>query len=101
LTILYRGKVEKGQFIPDSKFQWNSAFMAFNNQRVTVSIKKVSKPRSLNQNAYYWGVVLKIFGEHLGYTLEEIHEVCKWQFLKVFRDNLPTTVKSTDRKSVV
>ena len=37
--------------------------------------------RSLNQNSYMWGVVYKELAIHLGYTLDEIHELMKQRFL--------------------
>lgn len=40
------------------------------------------KIRSLPQSKYYWGVCIKILSDELGYTDEEIHEVCKSMFLK-------------------
>lgn len=32
------------------------------------------KNRSLEQNAYYWGVVLKLISEHTGFETDELHE---------------------------
>ena len=38
-------------------------------------------PRSKNQNSYLWGVVYKELAMHLGYTIDEIHELMKHKFL--------------------
>lgn len=37
--------------------------------------------RSLQQNAYYWAVVIPLMADHLGYTKIECHELFKIQFL--------------------
>ena len=38
--------------------------------------------RSTSENKYYWGVVLDILSNELGYTKEEMHSVLKNLFLK-------------------
>lgn len=48
--------------------------------KVFVSDQK--NTRSLQQNKYYWGVVLPLIAGHTGYTISEIHEVCKYKFNK-------------------
>lgn len=40
--------------------------------------------RSNQQNRYMWGVVYKVLSDHTGYTSDEIHEICKWKFLKTW-----------------
>jgi hypothetical protein len=39
------------------------------------------KARSIEQNSYYWGVVLKMLSEHIHYSVDEVHEICKYKFL--------------------
>ena len=46
-----------------------------------VKIEKYRKKRSLNENRYYHGVVLRYISEATGFTGEEAHEVCKNRFL--------------------
>jgi len=36
--------------------------------------------RSVQANAYLWGVVYKMLGDELGYTPEEIHQAMKLKF---------------------
>jgi len=38
--------------------------------------------RSEKQNRYYWGVVLKIMGDDIGYLPDECHQLMGKQFLK-------------------
>ena len=44
---------------------------------ITVYILDSKPVRSIPQNKYYWGVVLKTIADHTGYTSNEIHDVCK------------------------
>jgi len=48
-----------------------------------VEIRKCKKKRSLNQNAYYHGVVIKIFSQESGYTTDEVHSLFGEMFLKI------------------
>lgn len=45
-----------------------------------VTIRERSSKRSNQQNSLYW-LFLQGFGRHLGYTSEEMHELCKYKFL--------------------
>jgi hypothetical protein len=53
---------------------------------VDIIIEKCSKKRSTQQNKYLWGVCYKLLSDHLGYTPEEIHEICKYKFLRKHYD---------------
>ena len=48
---------------------------------VQITIGDIGNKRSNNQNAYYWGCVLKYVSEHTGYSENELHEVFKNMFL--------------------
>jgi hypothetical protein len=47
-------------------------------------LKEKRTQRSLEQNAWYWGVALKLISEHTGYETKDIHEILKSEFLKDF-----------------
>lgn len=44
--------------------------------------------RSTRANRYYWGVVLALLGEHLGYDPDDLHEVLAMKFLRMEDDPL-------------
>jgi hypothetical protein len=46
-----------------------------------VTIARRRATRSPQANAYYWGVVLQALSLHTGYTVDELHDICKAQFL--------------------
>ena len=39
------------------------------------------KGRSNPQNRYYWGVVVSLISDSIGYTRDEVHEMLKHKFL--------------------
>lgn len=47
---------------------------------VQITVSKHKKQRSLPQNAYLWAGVYPPLAEHLGYTSEEMHGICKAKF---------------------
>lgn len=53
----------------------------FRSKRVQIIIKKVKSQRSVQQNRLWW-LYMTILSKDLGYTKEEIHELCKYKFLK-------------------
>ena len=48
---------------------------------VEVAVKRRRATRSLQQNAYYWGVVVELISEHTGYTPDETHDALKALFI--------------------
>src|SRR3990167_9562383 len=62
---------------------------------------KFKKQRSNAQNNWYWGCVVAIPAEHIGYTSEEMHEAYKFMFLRRKNVGKPITVKSTASLSTV
>lgn len=61
-----------------------------------IDLKESKKKRSLMQNAYYWGVVLKILSDHTGYNSDETHQEMAKMFLS-YENAGKTFVKSTTR----
>lgn len=47
-----------------------------------IEIEKEKSRRSLNANAYLWGVVYELISKHTGHTSQELHEIYSRMFLK-------------------
>lgn len=65
---------------------------------VFITVEKITKERqrSLEQNAYYWGVVIKILSGEIGYSKEEMHEALKVKFLSYENvKGIPTVMSTT------
>jgi hypothetical protein len=48
---------------------------------VTVVVERFHATRSLDQNAMYHGLIVRMLSEHTGFTHDEMHEVLKAKFL--------------------
>jgi len=99
MKIVFRGTVEHGAlkiYNPD----FISFLRQFEGKVLFLTIQPEKRPRSVEQNKYYWGVVIDVIGRHLGYSAEEAHEALKWHFLIKLGEVLPT-VKSTTELTTV
>lgn len=65
-----------------------------------IEIQKSKRIRSLNQNKYYWGVVVKIIANHTGYTSDETHQQLGRMFLS-YKNGATVFVKSTTKLNTV
>lgn len=82
-TPRFRGVVKDGKFQPEDPIAFMKQIRSLDGKEVWASMEewKEFKQRSLNENRYYWSVVIDILSSELGYTPEEMHEVIKWKFL--------------------
>jgi len=55
-----------------------------------IKIASYRKKRSIDQNSYYWGVVLKYLSFEAGYTADEMHQLLKEKFLSYEKVNQKT-----------
>lgn len=95
LLPTFRGTVKQGKVRLEDKRAYLVWLGSLEGKEVELSVYKTRKRRSKNANSYLWGVVYEVISETTGYTTEEAHEACKMMFLKVHRDGLPDTIKST------
>jgi hypothetical protein len=93
---VFRGRVEKGQLKMDREAVRKHLHSFKEGVDIAVTFKPFKKPRSNNQNRYYWGVVIDLISSELGYFPQEAHEALKWQFLKVEGEVLPTVKGTSD-----
>lgn len=54
----------------------------FEGKRICLTIGRLKSTRSNAQNKYWW-TLMNILSKELGYTKDEIHEICKYKFLKL------------------
>lgn len=63
-------------------------------------VRKPKKPRSTQENNYYWGVIIKIVSDATGAWPDDVHHEFKKQFLRVGGSIFPV-LKSTTELSTV
>lgn len=66
---------------PEQAFKKITEYVRGKDDWFVVEIQYSKKIRSLNQNRYYWGVVVKIIADHTGYLSEEAHQILAKKFL--------------------
>ncbi len=96
---VFCGVVKRGRVELDNPERYLVHLSSLEGKRVELTIASERRNRSLNANAYYWGVVVEILAEHFGYSPEELHEALKWKFLKLHEDTGLVTVRSTAKLS--
>ena len=79
METLYTG-VTQGKLVHQKRF--DEILKYFEGKKVKITFDN-PKRRSKDQNAYYFGIVLKLLAEHTGYTTDEMHEICKYKFLGI------------------
>jgi hypothetical protein len=74
---------ERGLSMEDSEgFHRQVVALFKQGAKLWVTVEEDRPLRSRQQNRYYWGVVMRIASDTLGYTPDEMHEICKGKFLK-------------------
>lgn len=78
-----------GQLILRNKAHILKEIEPFGNAELEITIQKKRVNRSIQQNRLWWAI-MGVVGHEIGMTKEELHEVCKYKFLK--REKvIPTT----------
>ena len=98
---ILRGKVKDGKLKLDAPQSYLVELSGLEGQRIELTIRKERHSRSLNQNRYYWGVIIEILSDYFGYDKEEMHEALKFKFLKKHEDTNLVTVGSTAKLSTI
>lgn len=70
------GRVQDGK-LTVNQGRLRAALAAMKDGDVVVTVQRKRPSRTVNQNAYYWGVVLKAIADETGQDIESIHEAMK------------------------
>ncbi len=92
---IFKGKIEKGKIKPETTDKFAVYLAKLEGKPVEIVVRKQKSQRSLDQNSYYWGVVIEILRDHFGYESEEMHEALKFKFLRTHEGEALESVKST------
>jgi hypothetical protein len=102
MQVIFRGSIKKGKLILDDPARFAVHLSSLNDKRVEVVVRKEKSQRSLNQNSAYWGIVVEILSEHLGYDRENTHDALRTKFLsRVDPSTGLTVIRSTASLSTV
>jgi len=83
MNPIFRGRITQGKVVLDQPSHYLAQITKLEGKRIEQMLRVEKSQRSLNQNSYYWGVVLDILSKHTGYEIDELHEILKYKFLQV------------------
>jgi hypothetical protein len=79
---IFSGIVRSGHFRPDDPVRMSQFMATLEEKRVRVEIRRHVAGRTMQQNKYYWAVVLGTLSEWSGHEPEELHDHFKSVFLR-------------------
>jgi len=102
MNAVFTGRVEKGKLILNDPDKMRRVLATLEGCEVEVPApRKKRKKRSLNQNSYYRGVVIKMLAEFLGYDEDDMHHMMRAKFLSFTDDKGIEASRSTTTLSTV
>lgn len=94
--LVIHGRIDGGKLQLDRE-QFAAQLATLPDGEVVIKIQ--GQTRSERANRFYFGVVLAAISEHTGYTVEELHELCKQRFNgRTASDCDPDTGEVEDRE---
>lgn len=88
-TPKFFGQVNAGVIEIRDKTEWETYLRKLDGKDVEVVVRRKRGQRSLDANAYYWGVIIALMGDEFGYDKQEMHEVLAMRFLRI--EDCPVT----------
>lgn len=95
-ALEFIAQVQGGKLPDETARQIGRAVRLLDGKRVRVTVAEVSKKRSLNQNSYYWGVVIAMVREFVNELGNDMDEDEVHEFLKRHVGKLATMIKLPD-----
>ena len=90
----------KGNFVYRDPVGLKQKIRSLIGKDVEISIKSLSRKRSLNQNDYYWGVVIPYLLSVIQTDKDSLHHYIKTEFLADYSTPIPTVKSTTDLTTV-
>lgn len=102
MNPVFSGRIEKGKVLLDNQNRYLVQLSKLEGQRIELVLRKEKSKRSINQNNYYFGVVVEILADYCGYEREEMHEALKEKFLSAIPDDHGLRkIKSTTKLNTI
>ena len=103
MNLPFVATVSGGKLIHDFPERFARYLMTLEGKRVNILVTKFKKKRSLEQNSFYWGILIDILSKEFGYESEEIHLMLREKFLRIYDDKHPDFViaRSTTKLTTV
>jgi hypothetical protein len=77
---IFSGYVEGGKLKLERRDKLDQHILTLEGKRVGMIIRIESQSRTAKQNAYYWGVIVRMIADYTGHDQDETHEILKYKF---------------------
>jgi hypothetical protein len=81
IALTYYSNVKDGKLQKNVRVQIANELKEFEGKRIEIKIQKLKSIRSHQQNRLWW-LYMTMLSVDTGYTKDEMHEICKFKFLK-------------------
>lgn len=81
MKLTTTGYIKDGAIVFRNLDRFKGEIIESNWTEFEITVEKKKKSRSAQQNRWWWAC-MAILSNELGYRKEEIHEICKYKFLK-------------------
>ena len=79
---IFFGTVKEGKLSVRGKSDFEQHLKRFEGKEVEVIVRRYRPQRTISQNNYYWGVIVKMISEDTGHDTETVHNWLKTKFNK-------------------
>jgi hypothetical protein len=79
MRTIFRGKIARGKLEMSEDFY--AQIQRLEGSEIDLTLEKHRNKRSVNQSNYYFGVIVKMLSDELGYSKGEMHEILRGKFL--------------------
>jgi hypothetical protein len=80
MNPIFDGTIQSGKLLLDKGSKFRKYLRTLKGKRIQLTVERMKRTRSNNQNAYYWGVVVAEIEKHTGHDPEQIHGLLKQMF---------------------
>lgn len=80
---------ESGRLAIEQPSAFRAHLLRLKEKRVEVIVRRFREQRSSESNRYYWGIVVPLLAEELGYEKQEAHDVLAMHLLRI--EDCPVT----------
>lgn len=86
ITPIFFGTIQNNKIILEDEDPYVIWLGSFEGKEIELVVRAKKSKRSTQQNKYLWSCVYKLISDEVGYTMDEIHSLCKSMFLKQHLD---------------
>ncbi len=97
MTPVFKATLRAGKILIIDRPAFDRYLAGRKDGNYEVIVRRERVQRSLNQNSYYWGVVIPLLVQWSGYEDEEVHDALKQRFLTEHREGGLDHVRSTSQ----